>query len=98
MKSRFLVVVLFGFCGSFLLAQSGDTVSTINPRLWTKVTYRFKPAKKLNIDLSALYRDVGGEEGKNSLISELQFNLEQSKTLTIATEFRALFDFCGGRP
>ena len=69
MKSRFLVVVLFGFCGSFLLAQSGDTVSTINPRLWTKVTYRFKPAKKLNIDLSALYRDVGGDEGKNSLIS-----------------------------
>ena len=88
MKSRFLLVVLFGFCGSFLLAQSEDTVSTINPRLWTKVTYRFKPAKKLNIDVSALYRDEGGDEGKNSLISEIQFNLEQSKTLTIATEFR----------
>lgn len=97
MKSKIFIAALFGFCGSFLLAQSGDTVSTISPRLWTKVTYRFKPAKKLNIDLSALYRDVGGEEGTNSLISEVQFNLEQSKTLTISTEFRhySIYDVDG---
>jgi len=97
MKSKFLVVALFGFCGSFLLAQTGDTVSTISPRSWAKVTYRFKPAKKLNIDLSALYRDVGGEEGKNSFISEVQFNVEQSKTTTIAMELRhySIFDVDG---
>jgi hypothetical protein len=97
MKSKFLVVALFGFCGSFLLAQTGDTVSTISPRSWAKVTYRFKPAKKLNIDLSALYRDVGGEEGKNSFISEVQFNVEQSKTTTIAIELRhySIFDVDG---
>ena len=88
MRSKIFIVALFGFCGTFLLAQTGDTVSTISPRLWTKFTYRLRPTKKLNIDLSALYRDVGGEEGKNSLISEVQFNLEQSKTLTIATELR----------
>ena len=59
MKSKFLVVVLFGFCGSFLLAQSGDTISTISPRLWTKVTYRFKPAKKVGRQESQQLTDTG---------------------------------------
>ena len=97
MKSKFLVVAFFTFWGSVLLAQSGDTVSTTNPRLWTKATYRFKPTKKLNIDLSGLYRSVGGEEGKNRFISEVQFNFEQSKTVSIATEFRhySIFDVNG---
>ena len=86
MKFKFLLVFLLGFCGSFLFAQSGDSI--ISPRLWTKVTYRYKPAKKLNIDLSTMFRDVRGEDGKNTLISEAQINIEQSKRLTIALEMR----------
>mgnify|MGYP003771897807 CR=1 FL=1 len=89
MKFRCLAV----FSVSLMFVQmQGQTVT--DHRVWTKLTYRLEPQKGLDVDISGLYRSVGGEEGLDRWITELQVSKAQSKSLSISTEFRhyVLFD------
>lgn len=92
MKFRPLFIVSI-----FLLSLSTFAQTTTENRTWTKLTYRLEPAKGLDIDLSGLYRTVGGEEGMDRWITELQVTKKQSKSLSLSTEFRhySIFDNVG---
>ena len=86
------------FIIGFVLAAFGVTAQTVTDnRVWTKLTYRIEPAKGLDVDISGLYRSVGGDEGMDRWITELQVTKKQSKTLCYSTEFRhyAIFDDVG---
>lgn len=86
------------FIIGFVLAAFGVTAQTVTDnRVWTKLTYRLEPAKGLDVDISGLYRSVGGDEGMDRWITELQVTKKQSKTLCYSTEFRhyAIFDDVG---
>lgn len=86
------------FIIGFALAAFGATAQTVTDnRVWTKLTYRIEPAKGIDIDLSGLYRNVGGDEGMDRWITELQVTKKQSKSFSYSTEFRhyAIFDDVG---
>ncbi|MGB0182957.1 MAG: DUF2490 domain-containing protein [Schleiferiaceae bacterium] len=86
------------FIIGFVLAAFGVTAQTVTDnRVWTKLTYRLEPAKGLDVDISGLYRSVGGDEGMDRWITELQVTKKQSKSLNYSTEFRhyAIFDDVG---
>ena len=86
------------FIIGFVLAAFGVTAQTVTDnRTWTKLTYRIEPAKGLDVDISGLYRSVGGDEGMDRWITELQVTKKQSKSLSYSTEFRhyAIFDDVG---
>jgi len=86
------------FIIGFALAAFGATAQTVTDnRVWTKLTYRIEPAKGLDVDLSGLYRNVGGDEGMDRWITELQVSKKQSKSFSYSTEFRhyAIFDDVG---
>jgi hypothetical protein len=86
------------FIIGFVLAALGVTAQTVTDnRAWTKLTYRIEPAKGLDVDISGLYRNVGGDEGMDRWITELQVTKKQSKSLSYSTEFRhyAIFDDVG---
>ena len=86
------------FIIGFVLAAFGATAQTVTDnRTWTKLTYRIEPAKGLDVDISGLYRSVGGVEGMDRWITEVQVTKKQSKSLSYSTEFRhyAIFDNVG---
>ena len=86
------------FIIGFVLAAFGATAQTVTDnRVWTKLTYRIEPAKGLDVDISGLYRSVGGEEGMDRWITEVQVTKKQSKSFSYSTEFRhyAIFDDVG---
>ena len=86
------------FIIGFALAAFGVTAQTVTDnRVWTKLTYRIEPAKGLDVDLSGLYRNVGGDEGMDRWITELQVTKKKTKSFSYATEFRhyAIFDDVG---
>jgi hypothetical protein len=92
MKFKGIYVIIASLIGFGAIAQT-----TIENRSWTKLTYRVKPLKGIDLDFSGLYRSVGGEEGMDRWITELQVSKEQSKTLSFSTEFRhySIFDNVG---
>ena len=52
------------FIIGFVLAAFGAIAQTVTDnRVWTKLTYRIEPVKGIDVDLSGLYRNVGGDEG-----------------------------------
>ncbi len=82
----------------FALASFKAASQTVTDnRVWTKLTYRIEPSKRLDVDISGLYRSVGGDEGMNRWITELQITKKKSKLLSYSTEFRhyAIFDDVG---
>ena len=86
------------FIIGFVLAVFGATGQTVTDnRVWTKLTYRIEPAKGLDVDISGLYRSVGGDEGMDRWITELQVTKKQSKSFSYSTEFRhyTIFDDVG---
>ena len=86
------------FIIGFVLVVFGATAQTVTDnRIWTKLTYRHEPSKALDIDLSGLYRSVGGDEGMDRWITEVQVTKKQSKRLCYSAEFRhyAIFDDVG---
>ena len=86
------------FIIGFVLAAFGATAQTVTDnRAWTKLTYRIEPAKGLDVDISGLYRNIGGDEGMDRWITELQVTKKQSKSFSYSTEFRhyAIFDDVG---
>ena len=86
------------FIIGFVLVTFWATAQTVTDnRVWTKLTYRIEPAKGLDVDISGLYRNVGGEEGMDRWITELQVTKKQSKSFSYSTEFRhyAIFDDVG---
>lgn len=89
MKFKSLLVLTLIFVTSVAHAQS-----VTDSRVWTKLTYRIEPTKKLNLDVSGLYRNVGGEEGMDRWITELQLTSKQTNSLKFAVEARhyAIFD------
>ena len=92
MKFRALLILCISLFSSGAFAQT-----TTENRSWTKLTYRVKPVKGIDMDFSGLYRSVGGEEGMDRWITELQVSKEQSKSLSFSTEFRhySIFDNVG---
>jgi hypothetical protein len=80
-----------------LLSLIAFSQTTVENRTWTKLTYRLEPSKGLDIDVSGLYRTVGGEGGMDRWITELQVSKAQSKSLSFSTEFRhySIFDNVG---
>lgn len=91
MKSNSLLLAAFLLASTSVFGQS-----VTDERVWSKLTWRLKPTKDYNLDISGMYRGVSGD-GLDRFISELQLGTSPTKNTKYSVEYRhyLMFDNVG---